>query len=590
MKSFMHNVKQLHDRGVAASRAHSWAILAACLTSLVLVSCGGGGSADNSSASGGAISGSDTTGSGGGGTGSGTGTGSAAGSGTASGGGSGSTDGGAVPPEPLGSVTTLEPDPFDFNTGGDSSGGASSGSSAGGDSGSDAGSASGAGGDSGGVGAGGGLGKTLQVQIAAARIIDGSPLGTAQTGATSGLVKLNASKHAVPFLLTLTGTSSGTYFDEAKNALVTYDPDQPPLHALVSSFNQHLGITALTEAAYRYVINHYVVDPNAVRKGTTPLRHSATAAELSRVTPAQIEQAEETIRAEINRLLPNRYQLDSLETLPTPIDGKSKRGALKDNPQGRMQAVTGGLALVAGRHDPTLDRPAISMVAQLADDLTDGVIDGRRLDGSAVTDGTHATYNPLTLASELTSAADSVIDLLGSLASLPVITAQPLSASVSNGSIAALSVQASGSALSYQWFAGDVAITGAVTPNYSTRTAGAYRVEVANSSGKVTSTTAMVTVSPTAVVPTITRDPQPLSLTLGAYATFTVEAAGTDLAFQWFDANGPLANATSAILKTQQVGTYHVVVSNSVGSARSNDATFVALPLPLPLGAPGASP
>ena len=467
-----------------------------------------------------------------------------------------------------GTVSTLEPNTFDFNGGGDGPG-AGDGGSAGG-------------GDGGGVGAGGGLGKTLQVQIAVARTSDGASLGSALTGSTSGLVRIKAAPGTAPVLLTLSGTDSGTYFDEGRSALVPYGPDQPPLHSLVTAFDQHLGVTALTEAAYRYAINHFIADPNAVRSGTAPLRRSATAEEISRLTPAQIEQAQESIRAEINRALPERYQLVSIATLPTPVDGSSARGTITKNRYGIIQAVTGGLALVAGRFDASLDRPALSIAGQLADDLTDGVIDGKRLDGASVFAGTRAAYNPITLASDLVAAADALLDLLGSLLPLPIITEQPLSIAISAGNLATLSVQAAGDGLTYQWFAGDVEVAGARSPNFSTSNGGIFRVVVSNVAGAVTSASATVTVSPSVVAPAITKQPQSLTLALGANATFTVSASGTDLVYQWFDGAGLLANATKAILTTPIAGTYHVVVSNSAGSVQSSDVTFIVIPL-LPL-------
>ena len=269
-----------------------------------------------------------------------------------------------------GTVETLEPSTIDFNARRPVATAAPRG---------DGGSAGGGDGD--GVGAGGGLGKTLQVRIAVARTSDGASLGSALTGSTSGLVRIKAAPGTAPVLLTLSGTDAGTYFDEGREQLVPYGPDQPPLHSLVTAFDQHLGVTALTEAAYRYAINQFIADPNAIRGGTAPLRRSATAEEIARLTPAQIEQAQEAIRAEINRALPDRYQLISIATLPTPVDGSSGRGKITNNRYGIIQAVTGGLAFVAGRFEPSLDRPALAIAAQLADDLTDGVIDGMRLDG-----------------------------------------------------------------------------------------------------------------------------------------------------------------------------------------------------------------
>ncbi len=202
-----------------------------------------------------------------------------------------------------------------------------------------------------------------------------------------------------------------------------------------------------------------------------------------------------------------------------------------------------------------------------------------RLDGSSVFAGTRAAYHPITLARDLVAAADTLLDLLGGLPPLPIITAQPMSVAISAGKSATLRVQADGQGLTYQWFAGDVEIAGARSPSYRTGSAGTYRVVVSNAAGTVTSALATVTVSPREVAPTITKQPQSLTLALGTNATFTVEASGTDLEYQWFDGTGLLANATTAILKTTIAGTYHVVVSNSAGSVRSNDVILTALPL-----------
>jgi hypothetical protein len=402
-------------------------------------------------------------------------------------------------------------------------------------------------------------------------------------------VRIKAAPGTAPVLLTMSGTDAGRYFDEGLSTLVSYGPDQPQLHSLVTDFDQHLGVTALTEAAYRYAINHFIADPDAIRRGAAPLQRNATAAEIARLTPEQIRQAQEAIRAEINRALPERYQLISIATLPTPVDGASGRGTITNNRYGIIQAVTGGLAVVAKSFVDD-DRPAITIAGQLADDLTDGVVDGRRLDGTSVFANTRAAYNPITFAGDLVAAADALFNLLGGLLPLPIITAQPLSLAISAGNLATLSVQASGDGLSYQWFAGESAIAGARSPTYSTSSAGTYRVEVSSAGGTVTSDSATVRVYPIVVAPTITKQPASLRLALGASAIFTVEAEGTDLVYRWFDNDrGLLAQATTAILKTNIVGTYHVEISNSAGSVRSVDVTLVAIPL-LPLGGAQRSP
>jgi hypothetical protein len=459
-----------------------------------------------------------------------------------------------------GVVETLEPNTYSFAGDGGAGGG-------------DGGSA--AGGDGGGVGAGGGLGKTLQVRIDLARTLDATELGSALTGATSGLVRIKAGPGTAPALLTLNGTDSSTYFDEGKGSLLPIGPDQQ-LHSLVLAFDQHLGITTLSEAAYRYALNHFIVDPNQVHGGKTPLRRRATAEELKRLTPEQIEQAHQVILAEINRQLPARYQLVSVATLPTPVDQNSGRGTITNNRYGIMQAVTGGLALAAGRFNGSLERPALTMAAQLADDLTDGVIDGVRLDQGSAFEGSRAAYDPSTFARDLAAAADAQFEQYGddSVVSAPAITEQPQSATITEGGTATLVVRAGGSALAYQWFRDGAAIEGATSSSFTTGTAGTYHAVVSNPSGSVTSAVATVTVSPNVTAPSITRQPASATVNEGGSATFRVEASGTDLVYQWFRAGKAIATATAASFSTGTAGTYYVEVSNSAGSVRSNDTTL----------------
>jgi len=116
-----------------------------------------------------------------------------------------------------------------------------------------------------------------------------------------------------------------------------------------------------------------------------------------------------------------------------------------------------------------------------------------------------------------------------------------------------------------------------------------YRAVVSSAGGAVTSASATVSVNPVVVAPTITKQPLSLTLALGASATFTVEASGTDLVYQWFHEGRGLLAATTAILKTNIIGTYHVVVSNSAGQVQSRDVTLIAIPIPL-LGSPQQSP
>ncbi len=91
--------------------------------------------------------------------------------------------------------------------------------------------------------------------------------------------------------------------------------------------------------------------------------------------------------------------------------------------------------------------------------------------------------------------------LLGTLGQTPVITANPASAIVTAGSPATLSVTATGTGLTYQWYKNGVAITGATNTTLSIATAqgrdsGQYRVVVRGPNGTATSATAYLTIPP----------------------------------------------------------------------------------------------
>ena len=432
------------------------------------------------------------------------------------------------------------------------------------------------------AGVGGGLGKTLRVPIEIRRTADGASLGSALTGATSGLVRVKAGPGAAPVAITLRGAAEATYYDEGRDAILPLGADQQ-LHALVLAFDRHLGVTTLTEAAYRYAINQFILDPDAVRDGTVALQRTATPEDIARLTPALIELANGAIRNEINRLLPPRYQLDSasnsIATLPTPVDNNSPPGSITNNIYGRMQAVVGGLALAAATFEPLLANPALTMNAQLADDLTDGVIDGLSLDQRSVfgAPGSNA-YGPDSLSRFLTEAADAMFDRFGDGSiNWPAITTQPASVSINPGQSATLSVVARGPSLTYQWQLGDTPIPGATAATYVTSTAGSYAVVVTNSAGSVTSNAATVTV----VVLPIAASVQPASVAISQGQTVTLTASVTGTApftYQWSNANGPIPGATAATYTTGMGGVYTVTVRNAAGSSTASATVTVVIP------------
>lgn len=84
----------------------------------------------------------------------------------------------------------------------------------------------------------------------------------------------------------------------------------------------------------------------------------------------------------------------------------------------------------------------------------------------------------------------------------PLITSQPQSQSIGQGSTTTLSVISTGSSSNYQWYLNGTPIAGATSSSYiistvSSTTIGSYTVKITNSAGSVTSSAAIVTLNST---------------------------------------------------------------------------------------------
>ncbi len=176
----------------------------------------------------------------------------------------------------------------------------------------------------------------------------------------------------------------------------------------------------------------------------------------------------------------------------------------------------------------------------------------------------------------------------------PTITTPPVASTVMAGSTATFSVVAGGSpTLTYQWRKGTTALTNGGTisgatgatltiTNAQAADAGSYDVVVTNGTGTATSSAATLTVN--AAAPTIVTPPVAQAVTIGATATLTVLAKGTEpLSYQWrkggsaIGNGGTISGATTAslVIASAQVadaGSYDVVVSNG----QNPDATSTA--------------
>lgn len=168
--------------------------------------------------------------------------------------------------------------------------------------------------------------------------------------------------------------------------------------------------------------------------------------------------------------------------------------------------------------------------------------------------------------------------------SIPSITTQPSSSTVSAGQTASLSVAATGTApLAYQWSRYGVAVSGATgatltIPDAQAANAGAYTVRITNAFGAANSNVGSLVVNPAA--PTISVQPVSAAVTAGQTVTLSVTASGTSpLSYQWRKGGSSIGGATASTLSFNSIavsdtGSYDVVVSNGVGSATSSAATL----------------
>ena len=217
--------------------------------------------------------------------------------------------------------------------------------------------------------------------------------------------------------------------------------------------------------------------------------------------------------------------------------------------------------------------------------------------GTNISGATSSTYTPpatsdadigavLVYSVVVTNSAGTATSTEATLTVTPVpvaITKQPADQTVTAGEAASFTVEATGTAPSYQWKKNDTNIPEATSSTYTTPLASSgdsgalYSVTVSNGAGSVTSSPASLTVTE---VPVITTQPMSQAVATGQTASFSVVATGTKpLAYQWKKDGSDIAGATSSTYTETSSSAlngakFSVVVTNSAGTATSNEAVL----------------
>jgi hypothetical protein len=272
-----------------------------------------------------------------------------------------------------------------------------------------------------GAGAGGGEGKVLGGIMTITRLSDGVVLGSATTDATTGLVSIKPCAADGPLLLTLAGTSTARYYDEGTNTLTPFGTSQV-LHALVDKFDENVGVSPLTEAAYRYALNNFVGNPTLIAAGSAQMLTTGSVAGL---TLAQVQTANQQVLTAMNAVVPTSTQLVTVKSLPTPIDSASSNNTLPANRYGIIGTVIGGFVKQGVRNLPSATAPALAAGEQLARDLTDGRLDGTSLDRTAAAPAGSSLYNVSTLKTDMIVGMKQMATQFGSGTTSALLPALP---------------------------------------------------------------------------------------------------------------------------------------------------------------------
>jgi hypothetical protein len=225
-----------------------------------------------------------------------------------------------------------------------------------------------------------------------------------------------------------------------------------------------------------------------------------------------------------------------------------------------------------------------------------GIIYRWRKNGTDVPGGTNATLRLTNVTENDEGSYDCVVTSCGSSVTSqaatvsitfpPAVTEHPKDADVCEGRTVELTMDATGSDLTFQWLKDGVPIIGATSKKYTIPSAtftneGEYACRVTGScSPQVVTDTARVNIiNP----PSVKTQPTGAALEVGQKLTLTVAAEGEQLAYQWMKGGVDIKDATSATYEITAVvladsGSYTCKVKNRCDSVVSAIAKVTVKP------------
>ena len=171
----------------------------------------------------------------------------------------------------------------------------------------------------------------------------------------------------------------------------------------------------------------------------------------------------------------------------------------------------------------------------------------------------------------------------------PSILTQPQGTSVRGNPSVTISVVASGTSLTYQWFIGASGITSSgisgatqpqitVNPNVTT----SYWVRVTNSCTSVDSAAAVVTVNdcPIVIITSATASASSIFSGKSATLTATASAGNSTVTYQWFagtsgDTSHPTGSGATVVVSPSSTSSYWVKATNDCGASAVSDSITI---------------